>query len=340
MKPDISIVIPLYNKERYIQRTIDSVLHQTIQNFECIIIDSSTDGSTAIVTQNDDARIIHVIFEKSTAARARNQGVQIAQSDVVAFLDADDEWQPDHLETLMNLRKKFPDAGLYATSHVKIRANSRPMVMLFYGIPRPPWEGYIPDYLRTCSRGDEPVHSSSCAVPRDIFASMGGFSESVIYGEDQLLWGKISLVHPVAFSWKGLTIYHTEALGRICDETHVIQEHPFSTYLRQGLTSGAIPPEKIRECRAYIRRKRYAEILSRLISGGRHVPCENIKKQVTDNSAGSGSTDKWFNGSTNIIGWILIRLYNSSVHHSMRRFLCRIYGCYDLSNDFDLEKKK
>jgi glycosyltransferase involved in cell wall biosynthesis len=340
MKPDISIVIPLYNKERYIQRAIDSVLRQTIQNFECVIIDSSTDGSTALVTQNDDPRIVHVIFEKSTAARARNQGVQIAQSDLVAFLDADDEWQPDHLETLINLRKKFPDAGLYATSHVKIRTDGRPMVMIFYGIPRPPWEGYIPDYLRICSQGDEPVHSSSCAVPRDILASMGGFSDGVMYGEDQLLWGKISLVYLVAFSWKGLTIYHTEALGRICDETHVIREHPFSTYLRQELATGTIPPEKLGGCRAYIRRKWYAEVLSKFISDGRSASCENTNGPVADNSRLSGSEDKRFSGSMNIVGRTLIRLYNSSVHDAVRRCLCWICGFYNPGNDLDRDRGK
>jgi glycosyltransferase involved in cell wall biosynthesis len=329
MKPDISVVIPLYNKKRYIQRTLDSVLCQTIRNFECLIIDSSTDGSTDVVNHIEDPRIVHVMFEKSTAAMARNHGAQVACSDLIAFLDADDEWQPDHLETLISLRKKFPDAGLYATPYVKIRPDGRPLVMLFFGIPPPPWEGYVPDYLRTCSKGDELIHSSSCAVPRKIFEIMGGFPENIVYGEDQFLWGKIAFLYPVAFSWKGLTIYHTDALGRICDEAHMILEHPFSTYLRQELTAGAIPPERLRECRAYIRRKRHTEIFTRLVSKSVPTTCESTNGQVTDHSHGSGRVAGKFNTTMNVIGRTLLRVYHSSIHDYLRRCLCRIYGSYD-----------
>jgi glycosyltransferase involved in cell wall biosynthesis len=329
MKPEISVVIPLYNKERYIRRTIDSVLGQTFQNFECIVIDSSTDGSAKLVRQYDDPRILLVSCEKSTAARARNHGASIAQSDLLAFLDADDEWQPDHLETLVRLRKRFPDAGVYSTPYVKIRRNGRPMVMLFYDIPCPPWEGYIPGYLKSCSRGDEPVHSSCCAVPRPIFETIGGFPEDLVYGEDQFLWGKISLTYPVAFSWNGLAIYHTEALGRICDEVHVIREHPFSAYLRQELAKGTIPAEKQRECLAYVRRKRYSEIFSRLLSGGESESSEGTPIPFEDTIHNSGKGELKSSGSINIIGLSLNHLYRSSIHDVIRRCLCKIYGCYD-----------
>jgi glycosyltransferase involved in cell wall biosynthesis len=327
MKPDISVVIPLYNKEQYIRRTIDSVLHQTFQNFECIIVDSSTDGSTKLVSQYDDPRIVLVSCEKSTAAHARNQGAQIAQSDLIAFLDADDEWQPDHLEALLNLKMNYPDAGMYSTPYVKIRPNGQPMVMLFAGIPRPPWEGYIPGYLRSSSRGDEPVHSSSCAVLRAVFETMGGFPEDLMYGEDQFLWGNISLRYPIAYTWKGLAIYHTEALGRICDETHAIQEHPFSVYLKQELAVGNIPPGKQGECRAYIRRKRYAEIFSTILVGSGTAPCTGAP--IKDPSAGSGEKNDTSKGFRSVIGQSLSRFYHSSVHDAVRRFLVTIYGCYD-----------
>ncbi len=340
MKPEISVVIPLYNKERYVRRTIDSVLCQTFQNFECIIVDSSTDGSVRLVNQYNDPRIILVSCEKSTAAQARNRGVMIAQSDLVAFLDADDEWHPDHLETLHRIRKSFPDAGVYSTPYVKLKPDGRPMVMIFYDIPPPPWEGYIPAYLRSCSWGDEPIHSSSCAVPRFVFETMGGFPENLVYGEDQFLWGKISLNYPVVYSWKGLTIYHTEALGRICDEIHEIREHPFSIYLRKGLAEGVIPPEKIRDCRSYIRRKRYAEFFSRLVSGDQPVACEDRAISVKDPSIGLRGAENKSNSIMEIIGRILSRFYLSSVHDILRLALCKIYGCYNPGKNVALEKRK
>jgi len=339
MQKDISIVIPLYNKEKYIQRTLDSVLNQTFQNFECIIIDSSNDGSTNLVKQYADPRIVLVTCERSNAAKARNLGVTIAQSDFIAFLDADDEWQPDHLETLLNLKKKYPDAGLFSTPYVKLKPNGSPRVMLFVGIPKPPWEGYLSNYLRICSRGDEPVHSSSCAIPRDIFETMGGFPNSLKYGEDQFLWGKISVAHPVAFSWKGLTIYHTEAMGRICNETHVIREHPFSAYLKQELATGGIALNKQRECRAYIRRKRYSEIFSTLFMENK-FPRNREFQGIGEKLPESETTNHYFKVLMKNVGCFVNKIYDSTIHDKIRLLTCRIFRCYNPGIIFLIDKRQ
>ena len=331
MQKDISVVIPLYNKEKYIQRTLDSVLNQTFQNFECIIIDSSTDPSTDQVNRCSDPRIIHITCAKSTAANARNLGVQRAQSDFIAFLDADDEWEPDHLETLLNIRKKFPDAGLFSTPHIKLKQNGSPKVMLFVGIPKPPWEGYLSNYLRICSRGDEPVHSSSCAVPRDIFNSMGGFPDNLVYGEDQYLWGKISLSYPMAYSWKGLAIYHTEAMDRICNKEHAVKEHPFSQYLKQELAAGTIPLKKRQECRAYIRRKWYSEFFSSFIMGFSRS-CDRDPLRTGTSTQSANVLSRIFTGCGCVIRPLrraADSAYHSTVHDWIRSLLCKIYGSYN-----------
>jgi glycosyltransferase involved in cell wall biosynthesis len=337
MQKDISIVIPLYNKEKYIQRTLDSVLNQTFQNFECIIIDSSNDGSTNLVKQYTDFRIVHVIRGRTKAAQARNLGVQIAQSDFIAFLDADDEWQSDHLETLLNIRKKYPDAGLFSTSYVKLKQNGIPMVMLFVGIPKPPWEGYLSNYLRICSRGDEPVNSSSIAVPMDIFNAMKGFPEDLEYGEDQYLWGKIALSFPIAYSWNGLTIYHTEASDRICNEPRMIKEHPFSHYLKSELTKRTIPQKDQADCLAYIKRKRYSQIFSTFLFAG---------KSTYNETSGNGASDsktEWIKHLVTFplksMGRFFYKFYNSTIHDQLRSFICRIYGCYNPGSNINTQKK-
>jgi len=320
MVPEISIVIPLYNKEIYIRRTIDSVLNQSFQNFELIIIDSSTDRSTDIVKQYEDPRIIHITSEKVTAAKARNLGVRNSTTQFIAFLDADDEWLTDHLESLMTLREWFPDAGLYSTPYVKIKSDGSPMVMLFVGIPKPPWKGYIPDYLASCSCGDEPVHSSSCALPRDIFLQMGGFPEDLVYGEDQFLWGKISLSYPVAYSWQGLAIYHTDAAGRICDEFHDVTQHPFSEFLKTELTKNTIPQNKRDSCYAYIRRKKITEIFGSVIVGKKNRTSPDIpgNKEINQHQ------EIW-NNFKKRISRIFKQLHDSDLHDSLRSFTCWIF---------------
>jgi glycosyltransferase involved in cell wall biosynthesis len=339
MTPDISVVIPLYNKERYIRRSIDSVLNQTFDNLELIVVDSSDDQSTGIVQTYTDPRIIHILYEKSTAARARNHGARVAHSELIAFLDADDEWQPDHIETLVRLRKNYPDAGLYSTPYVKIRPGGKPQVMLFVGISKPPWEGYLSDYLRICSRGDEPVHSSSCAVPRNVFEETGGFPEQLKYGEDQYLWGIISLSYPVAYSWKGLAIYHTEAKGRICDEAHIIKGNPFSEYLQKELDTGRISMEKTKEFRSYIRRKHITITFGNFLNRGMPGSSERGSPAICADEIHETKRQSGLKIYRNILGTVFMHLYQSSVHDSIRKVLCRLYGCHNLQNDAFQKRK-
>jgi glycosyltransferase involved in cell wall biosynthesis len=324
MNPSISVVIPLYNKKLYIQRTIGSVLSQTFQSFECVIIDSSDDGSTYIVEKFTDKRIKHIIHKKVGAAGARNIGTSLAQSNLVAFLDADDEWTQDHLQVLVSLEKAFPQAGLYSTSYIKILPGRIPMTMVFASIPKPPWEGYIPEFFKTCAQGDIPVNSSSCAVKKEIFMEMGGFAEDLTYGEDQHFWGRIALKYPVAFSWKGLAIYHTEADGRICNIPHLLSDDPLSAYLEEQLEKGSIMSVKRSDIIKYIRRRRrmvwFSNCLSRFIRGGENRISKRAPTEKNNDSQ-KLSPGKYL--------FILFKgIYNSKIHNYIRRFRCFLHGWY------------
>ena len=94
-----SIVIPLYNKELSISNTIQSVLDQTFQNFEIVIVnDGSTDNSVKEVEEFDDKRIRLIHQKNQGVSAARNRGIEEAKYEWVAFLDADDLWMKEHLE--------------------------------------------------------------------------------------------------------------------------------------------------------------------------------------------------------------------------------------------------
>ncbi|MGI6022871.1 MAG: glycosyltransferase family 2 protein, partial [Methanoculleus sp.] len=93
--PEVSVVIPLYNKAPYIARALASVITQTCQGFEVIVIDDgSTDGGAEIVRRLDDTRIRVIRQENRGVSAARNRGIESARTDFIAFLDADDEWMP------------------------------------------------------------------------------------------------------------------------------------------------------------------------------------------------------------------------------------------------------
>jgi glycosyltransferase involved in cell wall biosynthesis len=110
-----SVVIPLYNKAHIIDRTVASVLTQTLRDFELIIVnDGSTDDSLEIIGKYvNDSRIRIVNQENKGVSAARNKGVFEATFNYVAFLDGDDEWLPNYLAKIKEAIELFPNAGMY-----------------------------------------------------------------------------------------------------------------------------------------------------------------------------------------------------------------------------------
>lgn len=111
--PLISVVIPLYNAEKTILRTVQSVLSQTFTDFELIIIDDgSTDSSSDIIAGIHDDRIILKSFGNKGTSASRNRGIKIASGNYISFIDADDLWTEDKLESQLKALRESPDAGL------------------------------------------------------------------------------------------------------------------------------------------------------------------------------------------------------------------------------------
>lgn len=216
MTPVISIVIPLYNKGDEILKTLDTVFGQTVSDYEILVVDDgSTDGGEAKVEAVSDARVRLIRKENGGVSTARNAGMKAAVSDLIAFLDADDEWDPDHLETLIRLRATYPEAGLYTTHHVRMSESGKAELHSFAGIPPRPWEGVLGNYFLSAIRGMNPVWTSACAVPKSVFADIGLFDEEMRKSQDVQLWNRIASKYPVAFSWSGTAYYRKDAGNRI-----------------------------------------------------------------------------------------------------------------------------
>ena len=126
MEISFSIIIPLYNKAPYIERAINSVLNQSLQNFEIIVVnDGSSDGGEKIVTKLEDERLKLVSQKNAGVSAARNKGALEAKSEYLAFLDGDDTWEPNFLSELVKLIADFPNAGIYGTSNSFIYPNGK-----------------------------------------------------------------------------------------------------------------------------------------------------------------------------------------------------------------------
>ena len=217
----VSIVIPLYNKERHIARAIQSVLNQTYGDFELIVVnDGSTDGSAEVVKSFTDPRIRMVHREHINSwggHAARNLGIDEARADLIAFLDADDEWMPEHLATIKRLAEKYPECGAYATAYKSVSKGGRIITNPYYGIPEPPWEGVIPNYLHS-RVGSFLVHTSSVAIKKDVFSQVGVFPEGERRGGDDDMFIRVALRYDIAFSHYLGLIYYCDADNRISDD--------------------------------------------------------------------------------------------------------------------------
>lgn len=111
--PIISVIIPVFNGASMLPETLKSVFCQTFTEFEILLInDGSTDHTLAVATTFSDARLRIFSYENSGVATSRNRGIQLAQGEYLAFLDADDLWSPDKLADQLKALKEHPEAAL------------------------------------------------------------------------------------------------------------------------------------------------------------------------------------------------------------------------------------
>lgn len=197
----ISVVIPLYNKENTIERTVKSVLAQTASDFELIVVDDgSSDRGPALVKRFEDPRIRLVTQANAGVSAARNSGVAQASSDIVAFVDADDYWDPAHLANLDRLVKRFPDASIFATAYFVVGEDGQIRKIRLRDQSAESRAMRESDYFRDATKGDPPLCSSSVAVSKRALSQIGGFPLGIESGEDLLTWARLACAGKVAYS--------------------------------------------------------------------------------------------------------------------------------------------
>lgn len=174
-----TVIIPLYNKARFIERAINSALNQSVKPSEIIVVDDgSTDDGPALVKKLFGNQVEFYSQENKGVSATRNFAISKAKSDFVAFLDADDFWHEEYLELMSKGIKKFPQSGIWGTSRT---SNEKELV-------KPLGDYYlVKDYFRTFI--DRSLFLTSCVV-MDIsfFKSQPGFNEKLTRGEDLDVW--------------------------------------------------------------------------------------------------------------------------------------------------------
>lgn len=216
--PAFSVIIPLYNKESTIERAINSVLLQTERSLELIIVDDgSTDRSLQIARRFDDSRISIKAQKNSGPGSARNSGVGASVAPLIAFLDADDEWLPEHLANAKVALDFDPTALAYVCGYDAGNfRNQRPNAVAQLSLAGSVEAPYDADG-RTLKAHVDAMHSSCVVIRRNVFEQMGGFYDlhRCLYGEDSYLWLSVLFSGPIYWDPREFVRFHVEdsALG-------------------------------------------------------------------------------------------------------------------------------
>lgn len=204
-----SVVIPLYNKEATLLRSLHSVLGQTHAASEILVIDNGSTDAGPVLARSLGGIIRLLEIAERGVSQARNAGIAAAKGDYVVFLDADDSWEPHFLAKLAALIADFPNAGWYALGYAfkwehKTQLPKHPLLQDFT-------RGYVPNYFAAVACGDMLATASSVAISTEICRQFNGFAVGESIGEDQDLWARIALQYPVAFDAEVLAYYHQDA---------------------------------------------------------------------------------------------------------------------------------
>jgi hypothetical protein len=190
-----SVVIPTYNRGSVLLEAVESVLRQTYQDLEIIIVDdgSSDDTAAGVRQLTRDPRLRFYRFDNAGVAVARNRGVGLSRGDVVAFLDSDDLWKADKLKTDVDFLDSHPDAAAVFTDLEKIHGcqtipsfvrEAPAFAAILEKMGGAPSRVLERDEMLACLLKDVPIKPSAFSIRTPVFRRLRGFDESLRVSED------------------------------------------------------------------------------------------------------------------------------------------------------------
>lgn len=215
----IDVIIPVFNGEHYIEAAIQSVRLQTIQPVHIIVVDDgSTDGTAEIVASLAlaDARVVQLYRSHAGVSAARNAGLAASSARFVAFLDADDIWLSNKLESQMEaFARSGPETGFVHSSYFFINAQGERIPSRNVVPPKQIGDIFMPLLLEGYVLSGS---ASSVVVRRDVLDKAGHFDERLFHGEDWDLWIRLARISKVDFTPEavvGIRIHDQSAQRRV-----------------------------------------------------------------------------------------------------------------------------
>jgi glycosyltransferase involved in cell wall biosynthesis len=242
-----SVVIPLYNKARFVESAVASALAQSLPPCEVIVVDDgSRDGGDALVARIADPRVRLVRQANAGVSAARNHGIRLATGDWVALLDADDEYHPEFLAALARAHACCPEARMLGTRIKEVHeATGAPVE--FWSLPDSFFEVELVEDLRRRWFKNVPLCSSSVAIDRGFMMDHGlGFVEGESWGEDLDMWFRCADLAPVAVVNAPLAAVRADVPGSLTRRAGSRGMPPFLARMREQALDGTIP-ERFRD---------------------------------------------------------------------------------------------
>ncbi|HYX30543.1 MAG TPA: glycosyltransferase [Pyrinomonadaceae bacterium] len=212
----VSVVIPLYNKAQFIERALRSISAQTLRDFEVLVVDDgSTDRGPEIVDRYDDPRVRLIRQSNAGPGAARNAGIGQSKAELVAFLDADDEWLPEYLEESVKSFEEFdPEVASITSGYIEHPAGrSTEELWRKRGITRGVYRVNADTSPRQVVTMLAYMSPCTTVARAEVIRKWSGFydREKSLFGEDAQLWLKVLLNEKVAFNLRPLGRFHREA---------------------------------------------------------------------------------------------------------------------------------
>lgn len=254
--PFFSVIIPVYNKEKFIEKTLESVLNQTFTDFEIIVInDGSNDNSESIILKHLDKRINYFAKENEGVAVARNFGISKSSGSFICFLDADDYWYSDFLSIMKSYIDKLPNQKVFACA-IEIETKRKKFAAQ-YSIPRN--NNYQIVNFFDGSQNEAALWTSSTAIAKTVFEKVGIFDEKIKVSEDTDLWIRIGLFYEVVFIWKILSRYTFDNQSISRNMNYIFEDYFFEKFKVEEMTNHKL--------KKYLDLNRFSSVIKLKITG-------------------------------------------------------------------------
>jgi glycosyltransferase involved in cell wall biosynthesis len=194
MKPLVSVIIPNYNYAKYLREAVDSVLSQTYQHIEIIVVDDGSKDKSREIIESYGEKIKSILQKNQGVSAARNNGVAESKGEYIAFLDADDAWLPAKIEMEMEMFVADPEIGMVHVSIVEMGDAGNRLLERMDGMA-----GWISEEFLRFERPVVLGGGSGILVRRNAFDEVGGFDTRLSTSADWDFFYQVSSRFKVAF---------------------------------------------------------------------------------------------------------------------------------------------